>query len=278
MERVSSPVEGEGIDILDRASRTSSRQSSRSRRSSRAGSKGEKVDASSRGSSIARVHMGKDVQDPVEIDRIIEQLKTKPGGLALLEMAYNVTKTPGVTMDLAKASKLLDTCVSKTECGTLKKPTREQYVLPTAPPLPDYGDRSLHVREGPLYGDDSREDTRRVRAQLLNIELNDRTIQRRIVEPPTTFQSGTCSISDKDKARLDKVRVYFTHTFSAKKFSGASHNRMSDSIDILQLLLEFNHAQEVMVLTEDEFVNFLTKSMSGAVSYTHLTLPTIYSV
>ena len=53
----------------------------------------------------------------------------------------------------------------------------------------------------------------------LNLELQDRTLQRGLIEPPKEFAIGQTSIGDHDRVRMEKVKLYFPSAFGGRKFS-----------------------------------------------------------
>ena len=67
-------------------------------------------------------------------------------------------------------------------------------------------------------------------------------------------------MTDRDRGRQERTRMYFGAAFSGKKFSG---NPSTDDMNIIHFLTDFNNAQRVVQLTEHEFVTFLTKATSG---------------
>ena len=113
-----------------------------------------------------------------------------------------------------------------------------------------------------------------MRKTLLNLELQDRTLQRRLIEPPpsSSFKKGNCSINDHEKVRMEKVKLYFPSAFGGRKFSG----KKNSEIGIMDLLNDANNAQAVLKLTEMEFLQFLTKSMSGEAHTTMINYLDLY--
>ena len=121
-------------------------------------------------------------------------------------------------------------------------------------------DRTQHIRpQEPYYEMDSSNDVESMRKALLNLELQDRTLQRRLIEPPKEFAIGHSSIGDHDRVRMEKVKLYFPSAFGGRKFSGKKNSEPG----IIELLNDYNNAQEVMKLTKMEFLQFLTRAMIG---------------
>ena len=246
------PTEEESMELqrVSRASSRNSRHSNRSRRSSRAGS----------------VSMDRNAQTQQEVDSAARQIKEKPYGKAILILAKELNKTPGSNINLLELAAALEGIQE----GEIQNPPqvtshgaahRDHRHSHNHHHHADHApmSRSQFVYNAPLMSNS--QDRTEIRRTLLDIELNDRTIQRRLVEPPEHFRTGISSISDSDKVRLEKVKMYFHFSFTGKKFSG--RKKGNEELDILQLLLEFNNAQEAVNLTEFEFVSFLTKAMTG---------------
>ena len=99
-----------------------------------------------------------------------------------------------------------------------------------------------------------------LRRDLFDIETTEKTLQRKLIDPPTSFAQGTYSMTDKDRGRQERTRMYFGSAFGGKKFAG---NPSTDEMNIIHFLTDFNNAQRVVHLTEHEFVTFLTKATTG---------------
>ena len=228
-------------------------------RSSRGHSKSRSTSRTSRNRSSARnasrVSMDEYVQTQAEADEAVQVIKTHPGGTLLLSLISEINKTPGNMIDLKKIA-------SKVE--RMQKLGGEERSL--APKNPQCN-KMQYLGQSPCPN--SEENRQHIRNTLLDIELNDRTIQRRMIESPKYFRTGRSSISDRDQVRLDKVKIYFSAAFGNKKFSGKK-GRNNDDISILQLLQDFNHAQSNIPVTENEFITFLTKAMIGEAHKTML--------
>ena len=198
--------------------------------------------------------MGRYVQTQAEADEAVQKIKAYPGGTLLLSLISEINKTPGNTIDLkAIANKMDKMSTAETQGESERNPHAYK--------------RTQFIGNNPCPS--GREDRQHIRNTLLDIELNDRTIQRRMIESPTYFSPGISSISDKDQVRLDKVKIYFSAAFGNRKFSGRKGRGMDD-VSILQLLQDFNHAQSNIPVTENEFVTFLTKAMMGEAHKTML--------
>ena len=98
-----------------------------------------------------------------------------------------------------------------------------------------------------------------MRLALLNLELQDRSLQRRLIDPPPKFADGPSSIGDSDRVRMEKVKLYFPAAFGGRKFTGKKNRE----VGIIELLNDANNAQTVLHITEMEFIQFLAKSMAG---------------
>ena len=220
---------------------TASRERSTSRGASRP------IRNRSRTGSSPRVSMDSMAQTQAEANEAVQVIKTHPGGALLLTLISEINKTPGNMIDLkniaAKIEKMQKTSIRSNEQWESPQANRMQYLANN--PCPN-----------------TEEDRQHIRNTLLDIELNDRTIQRRMIECPKYFREGRSSISDRDQVRLDKVKIYFSAAFGNRKFSGKK-GRCYDDVSILQLLQDFNHAQSNIPVTENEFVTFLTKAMIG---------------
>ena len=145
--------------------------------------------------------------------------------------------------------------------------------LPTAPVLldPESGEEEEYealernrTRTTGRYGNKNREELEFLREdeimrqRLLDIELNDRTFQRRMIDPPGYFKRGKSSLA----GREEEIKMHFSAAFGgARKFSGRKVR--GDDSCILQLLEEFNEAQSNTPVTEKEFLSFLAKAMTG---------------
>ena len=145
-------------------------------------------------------------------------------------------------------------------------------MTPTAPPQPQHY-APLHNVES-YDTDDSEEELgdlpaswrmnfdqnlsmANLRSTLLQIEMDDSKMQKRMIKSPKRFRQGASSMQDADKNRLEKVKMYLLTSFGTKKFNG------KNDLSILELLTEFNIAQAALNLTESEFYFFLTKAMVG---------------
>lgn len=191
------------------------------------------------------------VQTQSEANEAVQTIKAHPGGEILLSLISELNKTPGNLIDLKKIAKKIEA----TQVTDLGEPTNIQ------------SRKMQYLGGNPCPS--SRENRQQIRNTLLDIELNDRTIQRRMIECPKYFREGRSSITDRDQVRLDKVKIYFSAAFGNRKFSGR-RGRNSDDVSILQLLQDFNHAQDNIPVTENEFVTFLTKAMIGEAHKTML--------
>ena len=121
-------------------------------------------------------------------------------------------------------------------------------------------DRTQHIRpQEPYYEMDTSNDVESMRKALLNLELQDKTLQRRVIEPPKEFAIGHSSIGDHDRVRMEMVKLYFPSAFGCRIFSGKKNSEPG----IIELLNDYNNAQEVMKLTKMEFLQFLTRAMIG---------------
>ena len=224
----------------------------RRRDQSRSTSRTHRDGIRNRGST--RVSMDELVQTQAEADEAVQVIKAYPGGSLLLSLISEINKTPGNLIDLkniaAKIEKMPTPDLPNSQANNLPQERKMQFLGQS--PCPN-----------------SKEDRQHIRNTLLDIELNDRTIQRRMIECPKYFRTGRSSISDKDQVRLDKVKIYFSAAFGNRKFSGKK-GRNSDDISILQLLQDFNHAQSNIPVTENEFITFLTKAMIGEAHKTML--------
>ena len=206
----------------------------------------------SRSRSLSRVSMDRHVQTQNEADEAVQTIKTHPGGTLLLSLINQINQIPGNLIDLKQIADQVDKLeLDKRESSQVSQPVKRTQFIGYNPCPSGENDRQI------------------LRNTLLDIELNDRTVQRRMIEPPHFYRTGTTSISDRDQVRLDKVKIYFSAAFSNRKFSGR-RGRNIDELSILQLLQEFNHAQDNIPVTENEFVTFLTKAMTGEAHKTML--------
>lgn len=71
-----------------------------------------------------------------------------------------------------------------------------------------------------------------LRRTLLNLELQDHTLQRRLIEPSKYFSEGFSSIGDNDLVCMEKVKLYFPLAFGGRKFTG----KKGSDIGIVELL------------------------------------------
>ena len=197
--------------------------------------------------SNTRVSMDNLVQTQKEADEAVQVIQAYPGGELLLSLISKINKTPGNLIDLkriaAKVERMQSPPSQTADFWTQSHANKTQYLDKS--PCPKNEESRQHIRN-----------------TLLDIELNDRTVQRRMIECPQYFRPGRSSITDKDQVRLDKVKIYFSAAFGSRKFSG-KRGRNNDDISILQLLQDFNHAQSNIPVTENEFITFLTKAMIG---------------
>ena len=185
-----------------------------------------------------------------EADEAVQTIKTHPVGQLLLTLIKEINKTPGNTIDLKNIARKIETMQEEERKWDPQMDNKTQYLGKN--PCPNRNEDRQHIRN-----------------TLLDIELNDRTVQRRMIESPKYFRPGRSSISDRDQVRLDKVKIYFSAAFGNRKFSGRKI-RNAEDITILQLLQDFNHAQDNIPVTETEFVTFLTKAMIGEAHKTML--------
>ena len=128
---------------------------------------------------------------------------------------------------------------------------------PSAPPPPQ---RFLHLKQQENHHEPTHPyDAEAMRLALLNLELQDRSLQRRLIDPPSKFADGPSSIGDNDRERMEKVKLYFPTAFVGQKFTIKKNSK----VGIIELLNDANNAQTVMHLTEIEVIQFLAKSMAG---------------
>ena len=241
-----------------RSRRSRSRASSRSsRRSSRSGSGNGATDDRRRSRSVSRVSMDRNVQTQAEADEAVQTIKTHPGGSLLLSLIKELNKTPGTIIDLKTIAETIQDVQEEDARGDKLLTHHNPQML----------NKTQYLGRNPCPS--GKEDRQHIRNTLLDIELNDRTVQRRMIDCPDYFRPGNSSISDKDQVRLDKVKIYFSAAFGNRKFSGKK-GRNPDDVTILQLLQDFNHAQNNIPVTENEFVTFLTKAMAGEAHKTML--------
>ena len=65
-----------------------------------------------------------------------------------------------------------------------------------------------------------------MRLALLNLELQDKSLQRQLIDPPTKFANGPSSIGDNDRVRIEKVKLYFPAAFGGRKFTGKKNSNV----------------------------------------------------
>ena len=258
------------LDDAPERREASSRSNStdRGKRRSRASSKNGR-----RSRSLSRVSIERNSQTQSEVDEAAKTINKQPGGVLLLSLIQEINKQPGTNIDLLTIAKQVDKGNAQNE--PMQKDTPNEFFPPmtnatcasTEHEDPITNNRAQFIMKSPFFN--RTQDRQHIRDTLLDIELNDRTVQRRMINPPCHFHQGHSSISDHDQVRLDKVKIYFSAAFGNKKFSG-KRTRGNDDISILQLLQDFNHAQSTIAVTEREFVTFLTKAMTGEAHKTML--------
>ena len=163
------------------ASAPPSRAGSRNRRHSRSRSR-DSSRARSKVDFLSYVNSNPDIQQAIEV------IKKHPAGDELMEALVAYFQQPGKKWDIINlANKLL-----------------VQPSAPHARPI----DRTQHISpQEPFYEMDSSNDVESMRRALLNLELQDRTLQRRLIEPPKEFAIGHSSIGDHDCVIMEKVKL-----------------------------------------------------------------------
>ena len=148
-----------------------------------------------------------------------------------------------------------------------------QSLTPTEPSAPPPPQRYLHLKQQENHYEQAYPyDAEAMRLALLNLELQDRSLQRRLIDPPTKFADGPSSIGDNDRVRMEKVKLYFPAAFGGRKFTG----KKNSEVGIIELLNDASNAQTVMHLTEMEFILFLAKSMAGEAHTTMINYLDLY--
>ena len=242
----------------------------KNKRGSRASSKSGR-----RSRSLSRVSIEKNSQTQSEVDEAAKSINSQPGGPLLLSLIQEINKQPGTNIDLLTIAKQVEKEKAKASSAEGEEEvTSEKQSQPNDAACTDIensdpilNNRAQFIMKSPYYN--RTQDRQHIRDTPLDIELNDRTVQRRMINPPCHFHEGHSSISDNDQVRLDKVKIYFSAAFSNKKFSG-KRTRGNEDLSILQLLQDFNHAQSTIAVTEREFITFLTKAMTGEAHKTML--------
>ena len=174
------------------ASAPPSRAGSRNRNCSRSRSRDSRK-GKSRVDFFAYVNSNPDIQEAIEV------IKSHPAGDELMEVLVAYFQQPGKKSDIINlANKLLI-----------------QPSAPHARPI----DRTQHIRpQEPYYEMDSSNDVESMRKALLNLELQDRTLQRRLIEPPKEFAIGHSSIGDHDRVRMEMSNSIFLQLLVAVSF------------------------------------------------------------
>ena len=152
-----------------------------------------------------------------------------------------------------------------------------QSLTPTEPSAPPPPQQFLYLKQQENHYEPSYPyDAEAMRLALLNLELQDRSLQRSLIDPPPKFADGLSSIGDNDRvrisARMEKVKLYFPAAFGGRKFTG----KKNSEVGIIELLNDANNAQTVMHLTEMEFIQFLAKSMAGEAHTTMINYLDLY--
>ena len=147
--------------------------------------------------------MDRNAQTQQEVDSAARQIKEKPYGKAILILAKELNKTPGSNINLLELAAALEGIQEGeiqnppqvTSHGAAHRDHRHSHNhhhhAGHAPMS-----RSQFVYNAPLMPNS--QDRTEIWRTLLDIELNDRTIQRRLVEPPEHLRTGISSISDSD--------------------------------------------------------------------------------
>ena len=148
-----------------------------------------------------------------------------------------------------------------------------QSLTPTEPSAPPPPQRFLHLKQQENHYEQAYPyDAEAMRLALLNLEIQDRSLQRRLIDPPPKFADGPSSIGDNDRVRMEKVKLYFPAAFGGRKFTG----KKNSEVGIIELLNDANNAQTVMHLTEMQFIQFLAKSMAGEAHTTMINYLDLY--
>jgi len=223
-------------------------------RTSRASSRSILSSNNRKSRSGSRVSIVSDVQSQTEINDAVKRIENSESGsmiLALIKQMNQWNKK------------------NKIDLAAIARFAREDNPLPTAPPLRLESDsedseasyvparnrrrEDMSDEREPIFTED--ED---IRHKLLKIELNDRSFQRRMIDPPEYFKPGKSSVT----GREEEVKMHFSAAFGGtRKFSGKKVR--GDDSCILQLLEEFNDAQSNTPVTEREFLSFLAKATTG---------------
>ena len=232
--------------------------------------------SSSRKSSIAgsskEVNIDENAHDSAELKEALEYIETstEPGKLFLL-VAQQWNQKKGGSINFVKLANELKKNSQAMHFDKLGE--RDGAFAPTAPP-PEHSSTIASSSDESDYSDDDMDSLKRdfpqlypghvayqknLREALLDIELDDKPFQRRLISAPKKFRKGSSSIRSTDNQRCEKVKMYLQTSFGNRKFNGKKNSEFG----ILELLAEFNNAQAALNLTELEFVNFLTKATTG---------------
>ena len=209
--------------------------------------------------AIPKVKIKMPLYSQQEIDEAVEYIKNHPNGEAYMPFLRRYVETSGNDFDIVDFANRLRDSTEKAKAKANNY--REELPLPSAPIY----DAALAQRiqylkpEKPDADPLDQAKMQEMRKALLGLELQDRTIQRRLIDPPQHFAPGQSSIRENETIRMEKIKLYFPLSFSGKKFTG----KKGSEISILNLLQDMNNAQQEMNVTELEFVQFLTKAMSG---------------
>ena len=140
----------------------------------------------------------------------IRSIKDHPAGDTLMPILIEHYKNEGKKPNIVELAQKLYQSLTPTE--------------PSAPPPPQ---RFLHLKQQENHYEQAYpDDAEAMRLALLNLELQDRSLQRRLIDLPTKFADGPSSIGDNDRVRMEKVKLYFPAAFGGRKYTGKKNSEV----------------------------------------------------
>ena len=223
----------------------SSTRSRTSRRSTRAGTQ----------RSASRVSINVPTYSQEEIDAAITYILSTPVATSILPLIDKFTKGKGSDWDVVKFAASLRASYegrpgqARGDQFSDPPPRIQQFQLPLWQQHNEHGINNL-ISHAQLV---------QVKDYIWTSELEDRGNQRQLIAPPTRFAEGTSSLRHDDNMRFNLIKAHFSPAFSGKKFTG----KRTPEGGIIELLRDFNNAQEALTVTRQEFLQYLTMAMSG---------------